>query len=190
VLANPIAGWNYGTYSATDQFVITIVVPVLACIGGPLLGVAVGRWLRFPGSALLVLVVVVVWSNLSAYVPDGSRLDPTSLFARTLHMATPYTAFGQGNGGGKHATSTVDSYTGSPLWFAVWTLTLCGLAACAALWRAAIGSTRSHVGRTFVAIAICAVVALALSTAYGNERVYRTSRDGTGLVASGSVRNG
>jgi hypothetical protein len=155
-----------------------------------LLGVAVGRWLRFPGSALLVLVVVVVWSNLSGYVPDGSRLDPASLFARTLHMASPYTAFGQGNGGGKHAISTVDSYTGSPLWFAIWTLALCGLAACAALWRGAEGTTRSRVGRSFIAIAICAVAALALSIAYGNDRVYKTSRDGTVTAAIGALRHG
>jgi hypothetical protein len=190
VLADPIAGWKYGTYGATDRFVITMIIPVIACIGGPLLGVAVARWLRFPGAALFVLVTVVVWSNVSAYVPDTSGPDPTSLFARTLHLASPYTAFGQGNGDGKHATSTVDSYTGSPLWFAVWTLSLCGLAVCAALWRAAATPKRSLVGRTFIAIAICAVAALVMSIAYGNDRVYKTFRNGTVSVATGSVRNG
>ena len=56
-----------------DRFVISVIVPVIACAGGPLLGVAVGRWLRFPGAALLAVIAVLFWSNITAYGPAQMR---------------------------------------------------------------------------------------------------------------------
>jgi hypothetical protein len=180
----------YGTYASADRFIITMVVPVIACAGGPLLGVAVGRWWHFPGAALLAMVIVLLWSNISAYAPDrSSSLAPdslvgSSLFARILHMATPYTAFGQGNGDGERPTTVVTSYTGSPFWFAVWTVALCGLAVAASLWKGAEGRTRRNVGRWFAGFAMAAAVSLSLAVANGNDRIYETSESGT-VVASG-----
>ena len=132
IAANPIPEYLYGTYGSFDRFVITVVVPVIACAGGPLLGVAVARWLRFPGAALLSVLVVLIWGNIAAYVPGNSsrfghgRLDRCS--PGYLHMVTPYTAFGSGDGDGEHISRVMTSYTGSPGWYAVWTLALCGLA--------------------------------------------------------------
>ena len=108
----------YGTWGPVDRFIITMVIPVIACAGGPLLGVAVGRWLRFPGASLLAVIVVVEWSQIASYLPEQD-LDSGTLFARALHMAAPYTAFGNGTG---EVTVWVRTYTGSPAWFAVWTL--------------------------------------------------------------------
>lgn len=188
VLADPFPGWMYGTYGPSERFVITMVIPVIACAGGPLLGVAVGRWLRFPGAALLAVVVILFWSNVAAYVP-AQGMNSRSLLARFLHMATAYTAFGTSNGDGNAPTTTVRSYTGSPLWFAVWALALCGLAATAALWRRADGRARTVVGRTFVALVAVALVALTLSVATGNQRLYDTSRGGTVSVALSALRS-
>jgi hypothetical protein len=186
IAANPIPEYLYGTYGPFDRFVITVVVPVIACAGGPLLGVAVGRWLRFPGAALLAMLVVLIWSNIAAYVPGQSsrfgHLDGSTLFARTLHMLTPYTAFGSGDGDGERATKVMTSYTGSPGWYAVWTLALCGLAVCAALWRGAEGGIRRLVGRAFVALLVIALVSLVLAVVNGNQRLYETTRGGTVAV--------
>jgi len=187
IAANPIPEYLYGTYGSFDRFVITMVVPVIACAGGPLLGVAVGRWLRFPGAALIAMLVVLIWSNIAAYVPGQSsrfgHVDGSSLFARTLHMVTPYTAFGSGNGDGVTPTPKVmTSYTGSPGWYAVWTLALCGLAVCAALWRGAAGEVRRLVGRAFVVLVVIAFVSLVLSVVNGNQRLYETTRSGTVAV--------
>ena len=141
-----------------------------------------------PGAALLAVVVILFWSNVAAYVP-AQGMNSRSLFARFLHMATAYTAFGTSNGDGNTPTTTVRSYTGSPLWFAVWALALCGLAATAALWRRADGRARTVVGRTFVALVAVALVALTLSVATGNQRLYDTSRGGTVSVALSALRS-
>ena len=163
-----------------------MIVPVIACAGGPLLGVAVARWWRFPGAALLAVIAVLFWSNITAYAPAqmsslvrSSSMDSASLFARVLHMLTPYTAFISGNGDGTHPTTVMTSFTGSPGWFAVWTLALCGLAAAAALWRGADGQARRTVGRTFIALAAVALVALVLSVVTGNQTLFKTTRGGT-----------
>jgi len=179
VLAEPFPDFMYDTYGSTDRFVITVVVPVIACAGGPLLGVAAARWLRFPGAALVTVLVTLFWSNIAAYVPSGSSMDPSTLFARVLHMATPYTAFVLGNGDGEHPTTVLTSTTGSPTWWAVWTAALCGLAVTAALWRSAEGRTRSLVGRWFAALLVVALVSLTLSVATGNDRLWESTSRGT-----------
>jgi hypothetical protein len=193
VLADPVPDWLYGTYGPADRLFITVIVPVIACAGGPLLGVAVARWLRFPGAALLAVIAVLFWSNITAYAPAqmsllvrSGSMDSSALFARVLHMFTPYTAFASGNGDGEHASTVMTSFTGSPGWFALWTLALCGLAAVAALWRTAEGEARRSVGRAFVVLAAIAVVALVLSVVTGNQTEFKTTRDGTVAVALGS----
>jgi hypothetical protein len=175
VLAEPFPDWMYGTWGPVDRFIITMVIPVIACAGGPLLGVAVGRWLRFPGASLLAVIVVVEWSQIASYLPEQD-LDSGTLFARTLHMTAPYTAFGNGSG---EVTVWVRTYTGSPAWFAVWTLTLCGLAVTAALWRGAEGATRRIVGRTAGALAAAAVIALVMAIATGNDAISESGPQGT-----------
>jgi hypothetical protein len=184
VLANPIPDWKYGTYGLTDRLVITMLIPVIACAGGPLLGVAAGRWLRFPASGLLLVTGVLLWSRLGAYFPEQSGLDPGSVFARVLHLLTPYTAFAAANNDSNKTLTVVTSYTGSPSWFAVWTLALCGLAATAALRAGAVGRTRRVVARTFVALAAAALIALILAVVTGNQRQYRTSPHGTHPAAA------
>ena len=140
------------------------------------------------------MLVVLIWSNIAAYVPGESsrfgHVDGSTLFARTLHMVTPYTAFGSGDGDGEHATNVMTSYTGSPGWYAVWTLALCGLAVCAALWRGAAGEVRRRVGQAFVVLVAIALVSLALAVVNGNQRLYETTRSGTSPVTAASQSGG
>jgi hypothetical protein len=177
IAADPYPNLVYGTHGVFDRYLITMVVPVIACAGGPLLGIAVARWLRFPGASLLAVVVVLIWSTFSSYETQQS-LAPRSMFARIVHMATPYSAFGGGNGNGERQTTIVTTFTGSTVWYAVWTLCLCGLAVTAALWRSG-GPSRRRVGQAFVGLAVCALVALTLAVANGNHRLYDTSKTGT-----------
>lgn len=186
VLAQPFPDWMYGTYGPADRFFITMVIPVIACAGGPLLGVAVGRWLRFPGAALLAVLVVLEWSTVAAALPEHV-MDAGSLFARSVHLAAPYTAFGTPSG---EITEWVRSYTGSPQWFAVWTLTLCGLAATAALWRGAEGHTRTVLRRTFVALSTVAVLALILAVVTGHQEPAYTTPLGTVFDAPAALSDG
>ncbi len=188
VLADPIPAFQYGTYGPADRVTITMVLPVIACVGGPLLGVVAGRLLRFPGAVLLVVAAVLLWSAVASYVPAQSGIDSSSTFARALHMFTPYTAFGSGRGDGNGPLMVVRSYTGSAMWFAAWTLLLAALTANVALLSSATGSARRLLNGCAAMIGALACAALVLSMVTGNARMYDTSPGGRLAVAAQGVQ--
>lgn len=181
---DPRPDYVYGVFTGSERYVILLVLPVIACLGGTLLGVVVGRWLRFPGAALLVAVAVVVWSMLAAYRPS-QHMDAGTRPARVLHMLTPYTAWVETNGDGSVWVPTVvRSLTGSPAWFAVWTLALTALAACAALLHGAEGRARRAVWRAAGLAGAAALASFTLAVATGYSVVHDSSSDGTVVVDS------
>ena len=186
VMADPVPAWMYGTYDPFDRLMISIAIPVIACAGGPLLGVAVGRSLRFPGAALLCVITVLSWSTISGYLPT-QNWQSDSLGARLLHLAAPYTAFATSDGDGEAPASLVTSYPGSPFWYAVWSLCLCGLAVAAALWVGADRRTRRTLSRAFAVLGVVGLVSLGLSAANGNQHLYDTTPDGTVAVAGATA---
>jgi hypothetical protein len=176
VLIDPPATYEYAGYDAAARFLITMAIPVVACVGGPLLGVVAGRWLRFPGAAVLTVLAVVMWSATSAYITQD--IDPDSLAARVLHLMTPYTAFLETNADSNTAPTLVTAFTGSPFWFWVWTVALCGLAATAALLRGAEGAVRRTLLRCFAGVAAIAVTALVLGVTTGAQQLVYYTPDG------------
>jgi hypothetical protein len=181
VLADPPAAYEYAGYDAFDRALITLLIPVVACVGGPLLGVVVGRWLRFRGAAVLVVVTVWLWSSACAYI--SQNIDGNGLPSRVLHLLTPYTAFLETNSEGG-APTLVTSFTGSPFWFLVWTVALCGLAATAALLHAAEGAVRRTLLGWFAGSAVVALVALVLGVTTGAQQLMQYTPDGASEVLS------
>jgi hypothetical protein len=179
VLADPPATFEYAGYDAFDRTLITLVIPVVACVGGPLLGVMLGRWLHFRGAAVLAVVTVWLWSSTCAYISQD--IDGSGLAARVLHLLTPYTAFLETNSDGP-APTLVTSFTGSPFWFLVWTVALCGLAATAALLHSAEGALRRTVLMWFAGSAAVAVVALLLGVTTGAQQLVQYTPDGASRV--------
>lgn len=181
VAADPQPAFLYAGYGTADRALITLVIPVIASAGGPLLGVVAGRWLRFRGGILLALLVLLLWSRFGATRPMYIGVD--SVTARALHMLSPYTAFLETNTDGSAPPTLVTAYPASPFWFMVWTVALCGLATTAALWHGARRSARSSVRRTvggaFVACLVVAVAAVVLAVAAGPEQLTYWTPDGT-----------
>ncbi len=186
VLADPPSSYEYAGYSATDRWWITILIPVVASAGGPLLGVLVGRWLRFRGATVLAVLGVLLWSQVGAYYP-AQRFDAESLFARTLHLFTPYTAFVETNAGGNAPPTLVTSYTGSAFWFLVWTVALCAMAATAAIAHGATGRLRRVVVRWFSAALVVAVAALVAGVGTGADHLVYYTPDGSSSVVKPAV---
>ena len=181
VLADPEPAYMDAGYSTSDLLWITLVIPVVASAGGPLLGIAVGRWLRFRGATLLAVLVLLEWSQQCAYLPER-HIDAGSVLARTLHMLTPYTAFVETTAESNALPTLVIAYPGSPFWYLVWTVALCGLAVTAALWhgaRSASVPARRRVGRAFAACLAAAVVALVLAVTTGVGHLTYWTPDGT-----------
>jgi hypothetical protein len=176
---DPRPDYVYGVFTTGERYVILIVLPVIACLGAPLLGVAVGRWLRFPGAALLVAVALFLWGMLAGYAPS-QQMDASTWPARILHMLTPYTAWIDNNSDSSMWVPTVvRSLTGSPVWFAVWTLALCALAACAALLHGAEGRVRRAVVRASWIAGAVAATSLTLAVVTGYSVTHDSSSDGT-----------
>ena len=100
-------------------------------------------------------------------------------------MLTPYTAWVDTNAdSGSWVPTVVRSLTGSPAWFAVWTLALSALAACAALLHGAEGRTRQAVLRASVVAGAVAATALTLAVVTGYAVVHDSSSEGTTVVDS------
>lgn len=176
--ADPPPNYTYGTFNGWQLVMIQVVLPVVACAGGPLLGVLIGRWVRVPGAALLGMLAALGWSMIGSYVPVQG-MDGNSWPARILHMTTPYTSWVTSDAGnGAKWPTTVTSLTGSTLWFAVWTVALCALAVCGALWhdRRARTPRLLRTGLGWVAVALLSLV---LAIAGGNTQMLNTTVNGT-----------
>jgi hypothetical protein len=128
---------------------------VVSCFGGPALGVATGRWLRFPGAGMLVTVVLVVsvafvvgWS---LQIPGAGETWP----ARVLAAASPLADW-----------VLVDEdevvrgvRPGSPLGHLLYAVSLSGLAVWAAVMRDAVGADRARWRRIGAGLTVVAVLA-------------------------------
>jgi hypothetical protein len=103
---------------------------VLACLGGPLLGVAVARWAPFRGSALLGMAVLVIGASTLASLPSP------------WYVVSPYALFSDEHlENGKYQISWVRDGV-SPVWWCGYAACLCGLAVLAALLRHDAGRRR------------------------------------------------
>jgi len=185
LLADPIADFRYGTFGGLDRQVLTLVLPVVYAAGGPLLGVVVGRWLRFPGAPLLTVVALLAWSATLAYLPQSG--SSSSALLRLLHVSAPYTAFAFSDGDNVHPITVVTTMPGAPLWFAVWAVALCGLAVCAALWRGASATVRTSVARAGLVLVAVAAIALALAATTGHDVNHETDSSGRTTVVRGDA---
>ena len=60
----PVSSALYGAFSPSARIAVLIGQIVMPALGGPLLGVALGRWVRFPGAAFVLFLLLSGWINL------------------------------------------------------------------------------------------------------------------------------
>jgi hypothetical protein len=148
---HPVSDPVYGPFSPSARIAILVGQIVVPSLGGPLLGVALGRWVRFPGAAFVLFLILYGWLNLvtllTVFRPDSAAVAVLRLFAPfaffTLHS----------DAGG------VTAWRGSPWFFIGWQLALCVIAVLVALLRGAEGPVRA---RIICALAIAGAAALVL----------------------------
>lgn len=148
---HPLDAEVYGAFSPPAQVAVLVGQIVLPSLGGPLLGVALGRWVRFPGAALVALLFLFGWGNLST-VPSLTHPDSTA--GTALRLFAPFTHFTFTNNGTEMTT-----WRGSPWFFIGWQLTLCAIAVLVALLRGAHGRTQTRIIRSLqVALVVAAIM--------------------------------
>ena len=132
---------------------------LLAALGGPLLGVAVARWWRWPIAGVLAAIALVAWSVSSGIFTHG--------FGTTLHhQASPFTLAMTGA-----ESEETFRQAGSWAWRVPYVACLCALAAQAALLHGATGRLRTRLLAGLVGTAVVAVACLLMAAATGPDGV-------------------
>jgi hypothetical protein len=149
----------YGAFSPPARIAVLVAQIVLPTLGGPLLGVALGRWVRFPGAAFVLFLVLYGWVSLVSIV-SFTNPDPTPKVV--LRLFAPFAFFTYNENGAE-----VTTWRGSPWWFIGWQLALCAIAVLVALLRGADGRVRVRVIRTLPIAVVLAVILLVLAAGGG-----------------------
>ncbi len=136
---------------------------VVAAVGGPLVGVLVGRWTRFPGAGLLAAVVLTGWTLACTL----GLLMEASRWGTLVHLNAPFATWTSADG--PDAAPWLAG--GSPWWYVAYQVALCGLAATAAMVHEATGTRRTRLWRVLAVLAVLAVGCLALAAAADPTRV-------------------
>ncbi|HET9422488.1 MAG TPA: hypothetical protein VFO49_15215 [Nocardioides sp.] len=122
----------------------------ISAVGGPVLGLVVGRWLHFRGAAILVAVALIL-----ATITMQGLIEPL----RYIRVFMPWTYFG----GPLGVEGDADRWlimTGSPQWYCAYLVALCGLGVLIALLH---DREQPRAGLAKVTAGV-AVLALALGT--------------------------
>jgi hypothetical protein len=139
----------FGDYPATDVVATLLAIGTISALGGPLLGVLIGTWAPFRGSALLAIVGIFFLCEAATHWPMPWRVAlPWSALAddRVIDGAVVSSTFVPGV---------------SEAWFAVYALLMCGLAAVGAMLRDPVG--RRPLLWTGAALAVAAAGAWTLT---------------------------
>jgi hypothetical protein len=141
-----------------------MIAGVVCAVGGPLVGVMVGRWTRFPGAGLVTAVALVGWSILAS---TGLEMSASRL-SDLLHLTAPFTWW-------TYSNAPNDAHTwvaGGNLWWYLGYITLlCCLAATAAMLHEASSARRSKLVRALMVLAVLALACLGLAAAADPTRI-------------------
>jgi hypothetical protein len=131
---------------------------VVASFGAPALGVAAGRWLRFPGAGVLVALAVtlttVVFVSGAQQVPGAGD----NAVVRAVAAAMPWADWMIINQPVGQPAELLGVRSGSPVGHLLYAISLSGLACWAAVMKDAVGVTRRRWTRVGVALGVAAAV--------------------------------
>ena len=154
--------WALGYFSSVDRTAIFFGEVVVACVGGPLLGVAAARWLRFPGAVVVPVVAMLFWVLLGEGLSDA---HPQAWWSELIRMLSPWTQFTSVSSNEK----LLGSWTGSPYWWSAWAVVLCVLAVLAALLKGAEPGDRQRLVRAGAGVGALGLVFVALAMTTGHQ---------------------
>jgi hypothetical protein len=162
---HPVGDPVYGAFSPPARIAVLVGQIVIPSLGGPLLGVALGRWVRFPGAPFVLFLLLSGWINL---VTALTLARPDSAPVAVLRLFSPFALFTL------HSDAGVTAWRGSPWFFLGWQLALCAIAVLVALLRGAEGPVRSRIIRALGIAGAAAVIMLVLAGTGGFNHAITT----------------
>ena len=87
-----VPAWVLGSWSGADRAVIDVGEIVVAGVGGPLLGVAAARWLRFRGAAALLVAAILL---LVVFGEALTNSAPQAWYSTVTRLVSPWAQFQQ-----------------------------------------------------------------------------------------------
>lgn len=149
--------WWFGTMPDWQVWSILIALGPVACLGGALLGVLTGRWVRFPGAAAVVVVAVVA-IDIMGQMP--------LMYERTseLRLWVPWAMFHSGS----ESDGTQALLAGNPAAYLGYLLCLCAAAALVAIWHDKTART-SQLRILISGVTVIGLACLALAVTTGNS---------------------
>jgi hypothetical protein len=159
VQLTPVSSPLYGPFSPSARVAVLVGQIVMPALGGPLLGVALGRWVRFPGAAFVLFLLIYGWVSLVTIL---SMSHANSALVAVLRLFSPFAFFTSTDSG-----AGVTAWRGSPWFFLGWQLALCAIAVLVALLRGAEGRLRSRIIRALGVAGVAAVILLVLAALGG-----------------------
>jgi hypothetical protein len=164
-----VGDWPYATFSLSDRVGIVSSQIAVAALGAPLLGVALARWVRYPWTALVLLLGMFAWIQVIEGLAATYRQN---LGIVALRMFAPFTFFTTTQYGGNV------SWPGSPWAFVGWQLCLCAIAIIVALLRGATPAMRRRLLQVLGAVITVAVVMFVLAVTGGLDHSVLVNPDG------------
>jgi hypothetical protein len=155
----PVGDAVYGPFSPSARIAVLVGQIVVPSLGGPLLGVALGRWVRFPGAAFVLFLVIFGWVELVTIL-TFSRPDSAPI--AVLRLFSPFAFFTV-----QADSRAVTAWRGSPWFFLGWQLALCAIAVLVALLRGAEGRVRTRIICALGVAGIAALIMLVLAALGG-----------------------
>jgi hypothetical protein len=151
--------WSYGALGTSAGVAAALSQTVVPALGGPLLGVALARWVRFPGAAVVLFLILYGWVTLT-YTLAASHRHSTLIVM--LRFFAPFTFFTDEDSPGR-----VETWRGSPWFFVGWQLCLCAVAVIVALLRGADPGLRTRLLRLLAGVLALAALLYALAVVGG-----------------------
>ena len=151
---HPVGDPAYGAFSPSARIAVPVGQIVVRSLGGPLLGVALGRRVRFPGAAVVLFLTSPVGGPADGPDPSASGLGARR-GAAAVRAVRPLHAPQRRPG--------ATAWRGSPWFFIGWQLALCAIAVLVALLRGAEGRLRSRIIRALGIAGAAAVIMLVLA---------------------------
>jgi hypothetical protein len=157
--------WTEGMFSSSDRAAVLVGQVVLPALGGPLLGIALGRWVRAGWVPPAVFAVNVGWELVANGLAATYR---DSMPVLLMRMFAPFTFFTTSSDPG------IETWRGSPTAFLAWQLCLCALAVIVAMLRHAERKMRQPLINALIVVIALTATSYALAVTGGVDQAVVT----------------